>query len=420
MDITNKLSKHLWNLSSKSLRKRCCCMLLCYIALHVNVLTAYAQTPNHSFVSVGFPQNRCSVAPTKELDSMIHVLKRMRNVSTIRIKQIWIDGSASPEGRLEYNRKLGLCRASTLASYLKMNAGVPDSLLKVKNLGEDWLSVKMALEKNSSILARDRVVGIIDAEVDYERRKREIKAIDEGRTWAQLYREVFPKLRNARVMVVSAMEGLPEVIPLELPVERMDEEEKKIKEMYFARTTQLSRTRKVAVKVNLMPMAALIANVGVEMELCPQWSIDIPVWYSPYNLFGRNRKIRLLAVQPEIRWWTKSVMDGHFVGLHTHVAGFNIALNDHLRFQDPNVPLWGVGGSYGYAKPLGKKNRWGIEFNLGLGFAKYKYDAYRNWQDGPKLESGEGVYWGITRVGVTISYKWVKHTLIKRRNDEKY
>lgn len=124
-----------------------------------------------------------------------------------------------------------------------------------------------------------------------------------------------------------------------------------------------------------------------------------------YNITSR-RNIRLLAVQPEIRWWPEEALRGHFIGLHTHVAGFNIALDDYARYQDPNHALWGLGLSYGYALPLGRAQRWGLEFTLGAGFAKYRYDAYRNRENGQKFASGSDCYWGITRAGITLSYKW--------------
>ena len=167
---------------------------------------------------------------------------------------------------------------------------------------------------------------------------------------------------------------------------------------------------KIAIKTNLLFDAVLVANLGVEISPWTHWSLDIPVWYSPYNI-SSTRNIRLLAVQPEIRWWSKEAMNGHFVGLHTHVAGFNIALNDYARYQDPNHALWGLGVSYGYAMTLGKSAHWGLEFTLGAGFAQYHYDAYRNESNGPKFRSGSDCYWGITRAGVTLSYRW---TLLRK------
>lgn len=60
---------------------------------------------------------------------------------------------------------------------------------------------------------------------------------------------------------------------------------------------------KIAVKTNLLFDAVLVANLGVEISPWTHWSLDIPVWYSPYNI-SSTRNIRLLAVQPEIRWWS--------------------------------------------------------------------------------------------------------------------
>lgn len=161
----------------------------------------------------------------------------------------------------------------------------------------------------------------------------------------------------------------------------------------------------LAVKSNLLVLAATVANVGVEVELWPHGSLDIPVFYSPYDITP-TRKLRVLATQPELRWWPGLVMQGHFVGLHTHVAGFNIAVNDKGRYQDPNHALWGMGVSYGYALSWGASKQWGVEFTLGVGFAEYDYDGYRNRPGGPLFESGSDWYWGITRAGISLSYKW--------------
>ncbi len=169
--------------------------------------------------------------------------------------------------------------------------------------------------------------------------------------------------------------------------------------------SSVPQTRFYAVKTNLLFTAVLCANLGFEVELWPRWSLDIPIWYSPYEL-SSSFKLRLLAAQPEIRWWTKKAGEGHFIGLHTHVAGFDVAFDDRERYQDPDHALWGMGLSYGYAMLLGKTKRWGLEFNLGVGFAGYEYDVYCNRKNGPKIRTGSSTYFGITRAGVSLSYRW--------------
>jgi hypothetical protein len=160
------------------------------------------------------------------------------------------------------------------------------------------------------------------------------------------------------------------------------------------------------IKTNAVEAAALIANLGVEFRLSERISLDVIGHYSPYDYFNRQRKIRILAIQPEVRyWWGEPLVRGHFIGLHAPVAGFNIQLNDHYRYQDPNHALWGVGISYGYAMPLGKSGRWGVEFTVGVGYLDIKYNTYEGVCNGKYLSTKRENYFGPTRLGINFSYR---------------
>ena len=162
----------------------------------------------------------------------------------------------------------------------------------------------------------------------------------------------------------------------------------------------------LAAKTNLLWLAGTVANLGFEAQIADRWSIDVPVYYSPYDI-KPYRKIRVLATQPELRYWFGAQPgEGHFMGLHGHIAGFNVAINDHGRYQDPESPLWGFGLGYGYALNFGKYKHWGLEFNIGVGFANYKYDEFYNLPNGQLRSTGEDWYWGVTRAGITLTYKW--------------
>lgn len=314
--------------------------------------------------------------PNKQLDSIVEVLSRVQKDASVRIAYLWIGGSASPEGPSKWNHKLGEYRSQALAKYLSKETGFPKDLMRVENLWEDWYSFELALKNGAKIPNKEKVLDILGKEKDNERRKSQIIALDKGYTWHRIIRDIFPPFRNARMAIVC--HERPERIPVN--VERLSfDYSLPVREPVssFPMNTAENRRRVIAVKTNLLFVAALTANLGFEAELWPHWSIDLPVWYSPYDITS-TRKLRLLAVQPEVRWWPGAVMNGHFIGLHTHVAGFNVAINDKARYQDPNHALWGMGLSYGYAFSWGKDNRWGIEFNIGVGFAEYDYDAYRN------------------------------------------
>jgi hypothetical protein len=162
----------------------------------------------------------------------------------------------------------------------------------------------------------------------------------------------------------------------------------------------------MAIKVNAVEAAALIANFGFEWRITPRLSFDVLGHYSPYDYFNEARKIRVFAIHPEVRyWWGESLVKGHFIGLHVPVIGFNVQLDDKFRYQDPNRAVWGVGVSYGYAMPLGKKQQWGVEFTIGLGYMNVVYDVYEGCHNGKYLRTEKFNYWGPTRLGVNFSYR---------------
>jgi len=159
-------------------------------------------------------------------------------------------------------------------------------------------------------------------------------------------------------------------------------------------------------KINGLEAAGLIANFGMEFRITPRLSIDVMGRYSPYDYFNEARKIRVFAIQPEVRyWWGESLIKGHFVGVHVPVSGFNVQLNDKYRYQDPNHALWGIGVSYGYAMPLGKSEKWGVEFTIGVGYMDIKYDVYEGVHNGKYLRTETRNYFGPTRLGIDFTYR---------------
>ena len=354
---------------------------------------------------VFFEINQYKLKITPRLHATLDsVVKYQTNCSSL-----WIHGSASPEGPMQWNQKLGQYRANALVHYLAQETGITAHTFHTENQGENWRSLEKILENDPNFPHKERILEILSTEPDSETRKFKIKAIDKGETWNKLIAEIYPKLRYASLTLITYYAKQPPITPT-ISLMYPSTPPVKISSLHSSEQTSFYDTGKrsdwkIALKTNLLFDAMLVANLGLEISPWTHWSFDIPVWYSPYNI-SSTRNIRLLAVQPEIRWWAKEAMTGHFIGLHTHIAGFNIALNNYARYQDPNHALWGLGLSYGYAMSLGTNAHWGLEFNIGAGFAKYRYDAYRNWDNGPKFKSGSDCYWGVTRAGVTLSYKW--------------
>ena len=157
-----------------------------------------------------------------------------------------------------------------------------------------------------------------------------------------------------------------------------------------------------AVRTNAVWLGMGVLNLGLEAAVGPRLSVEFPVSYSPY-CFRRSYRLQVLALQPEVRFWPDRPFHGHFFGLHIHTGKFNIALNDRRRYQD-NRWLVGCGLSYGYYLPFAR--RWGAEFTAGAGYAHLNYDIFYNVPDGARFDTRSRNYWGLTRAGVTLSYRF--------------
>lgn len=359
------------------------------------------------------------------IKDILSTLRIISKDSSLRITEIFFCGTASPEGSYELNRRLARERLSSLERLVRKEIDIPDSIVKRDDSYIPWDYLKSQV-RQSNLERRDSILAIIGEQpelVRYNNSDRlvdhrivKLQQLDNRRVWNQLQSMFFSHMRNAYVVLVTCRSK--RVIPPgpELELGRLNPLETELSMPRIENInlyTPVPQTRFFALKTNLLFDVALCANLGFELELWPKWSLDIPVWYSPYDITA-TRKVRLLAIQPEIRRWLKKAGEGHFFGLHTHVVGFNIAINDHGRYQDPNHALWGLGLSYGFAMHLDKAKHWGLEFNIGAGFAEYDYDVYENRKDGALLRSGSALYWGITRAGITLSYKWYRERKNRR------
>ena len=354
-----------------------------------------------------YQANSTQVRPDDRVEQLVATLERLRTTKEVRLVCVKVIGSASPAGSVARSERLAAARAEAFADYLCSRGCIDREHLEVEAAGADWEAVERYLVANDFPHSWE-LLWIIRTEKDPVQRKLRIQALEDGAIWYRMVAEIFPPLHNVRVAVVCRT-GRREVIsssPVFVDAVASLRPDNGVSGVSIIAQPQQERPRRFyAVKTNALFLGVGVVNAGAEIGLGRRWSLDLPICYSPYNLSPR-RNLRLLAVQPEGRFWFKEAGTGHFVGLHAHLAAFNVAINDHGRYQDPNDPLWGFGIGYGYALDLGRRKNWGVEFNIGAGFAKYRYDAYRNETDGARVDRGSGCYWGVTRAGISFYYKW--------------
>ena len=143
----------------------------------------------------------------------------------------------------------------------------------------------------------------------------------------------------------------------------------------FASTLLYSQV--VGVKTNLVMDAMKMINLGAEVGLSKKLTLDLYANYNPWK-YKDQKMMKMLAIQPELRYWFCDKFNGHFVGFHVHGGVYQAAainmpwgiwpeLEDH-RFKGH---FYGAGISYGYQWILAK--HWNLEGNIGVGYARVKY-----------------------------------------------
>ncbi|MEL5895215.1 DUF3575 domain-containing protein [Bacteroides sp. GD17] len=161
-------------------------------------------------------------------------------------------------------------------------------------------------------------------------------------------------------------------------------------------------SRYVAVKTNLAAWAGTIMNLAADVQVSEHISVELPVLWCPWHVSDKHA-VKTFTIQPEGRYWLTRPGEGHFFGVHAHIGWFNVKWNRD-RYQDTSRPLLGAGISYGYLLPLGE--HWAGEFTLGAGYANMKYNTYYNIGNGARIDTRTKNYWGITRVGISVVYRF--------------
>lgn len=396
-------------------------------------------------VSVDFRVNATVIDPNYRSNSTVvarvdSILNMIKQDTTITIESVLFSGSASPEGNLQVNKRLSRARMLAVEKFVRQQLSLDDDIVAYDDRYVDWDQLIEYVEADVTLANRDAILEICrgnyaDVPVHNGRsvdgRIPQIRKLDDGKTWSELLRRYFVKMRTGTVTIRTYVD-VPVIIErpkLEPAEEQSDEtlagdsegtddaqqtdaveegsalEESDSTKMDAGIASEYQPHPRMSIKTNLLAYSTLVPNMGVEFYIAPHWSAEVTAMYSPFDLFTYNRKTRVLAAKPEVRYWFDEALGkGHFIGLHVPIAGFNIQLDDDFRYQDPKHALWGVGLNYGYAMLLGKEQKWSLDFTFGLGYMDVRYNVYEGVHNGKYVRTEMKHYFGPTRVGINLSY----------------
>ncbi|MBQ0079993.1 MAG: DUF3575 domain-containing protein, partial [Alistipes sp.] len=330
-------------------------------------------------------------------------MRKERGISEIRLA---IRGNASIDGYASKNIRLAQQRAKSLANYIISECEIEDSsvvILPREPLREEAIGILDTLSKSIEGINLEAIRDITHT-VKGIHLKEAFVSIDgkwEGRNWNWYKTNVLEPTRFAEIHLYTRRRfvetqrietfdmKVPSMLLASVPKIERTQLDEALVQQNAKETHQETLNKKspvfVALKNNLLYDGLLVANLGLEVGFARHFSIDIPVTFSPYDI-SSDYKMRTLSFQPEFRYWFKEGWQGHFVGLNAMVSWYNVItpFNNRTRFQDRNgdTPLLGVGLSYGYSMPLGKKKNWGMEFTVGVGYAHLDYDMFYNVKNG--------------------------------------
>lgn len=326
-----------------------------------------------------------------------HQMARIKKIMSLspRIDSIVVYAYSSPEGTPQRNNFLARERAKVARQFI-LDHLPNDSVLQpediiLRPMGENWDGLKKELQDNYHLMNRDRVLKILDADVNTETKKWRFKNLDNGFTWKWIIQHHMPKLRIATwVCVYVPTPELIEdstfaddqhveiVVPQDsvVPVDTVKPQEQ-------LPVAKQHRFPVLALKTNMLYDAALVPNLGVEFYLGKQWSIAASWHYAWWN--NNTWFWRTYGGELDVRKWLGSAakerpLTGHHVGVYGQVMAYDFMIGNHGYLSGTpgdhafSKPSYAFGLEYGYSLPIAK--RLNIDFVLGLGYQGGVYNEY--------------------------------------------
>ena len=319
--------------------------------------------------------------------------------------------TCSPEGPLPVNYRLVKERYETVIGLLP-NA---DSTTVTYELDDKpWPDLLNMLESDPglSVPYRDEAIAVVRSIIEGSATSSDLISLRGSEPWRYMVDNLFPSLRRFRVIVAVSY-----------TVEDLSESSSALKQKaslpddslvsglaplpYCSYTKpEIPKNYMIELKTNLLYDLASVANLSCEVGFAKHFSAELLFTFSPWDYGRETLQFRTALLQPEFRYWFSEGWTRHFVGLHAHLGWYNIAPGGKVRYQDrnANTPLAGVGLSYGYVVPF--TSHWGAEFTVGAGYAYLSYDKFYNIHNGAQFGTGEKHYFGLTKLGVSVYYRF--------------
>lgn len=356
------------------------------------------------------------------ISDLTDFLQKVRDDKRIRLTRIDFRGTASPDGPYDFNVWLSENRLRTFKELVSKYIDIPENIIHANSSEIPWDGLRAKVVE-STLPHREEILSVIDREPGLvpwymdrriDHRLLTLRKMYGGTVWESLKSPILRDLRYGEATfwyhIVDPL-AMPAVRPaggmLSYPSAILPPRVTENELLWMPHTY---------LKTNVIGLGMLMANLAVETDFAPHWSVTLPVYYSGVDWFKSTIKFRNFTLQPELRYWfSLREYDGYlhnagfFLGAHLEMSYFNFAFDGKYRFQDyrGRTPALGGGLGFGYRMPLSRNQRWKLELSAGAGAYRLDYSLFDNTpdvRDGQWVERRKGVYFGLDQLSVSLGY----------------
>lgn len=325
------------------------------------------------------------------LEEFVNRVQAIQQDSTCQIKNISVQGAASPDGSSSLNARLATKRAENIVAWMKERFSFSDVSFTVSSVGVDWVGLAVLVEA-SDMPYRDEVLDILRNTPEnvfrdgvlVDSRKRQLGMLHGGRAWFYMEEHFFPAIRNGRVTLTYEVENQPvvtepvpeEPAPVVEPEPAPEEQPSEVEEQPAVVSDAEDKPFYMALKTNLLYDVALVPNIGAEFYLGRGWTIGASWMYAWWKNDNCHLYWRTYGGELDVRKYfgrraAEKPLTGHHLGLYGQALTYDFELGGK-GYQ--SKLSYGVGIEYGYSLPIGR--RLNLDFVIGVGYLGGEYKTY--------------------------------------------
>lgn len=313
-----------------------------------------------------------------ELDRISATLDKIFNDSTIRVRTITICSYASPDGSYAFNDNLAKKRTESLKDFVVERYDLPLDVIKTTSVAEDWegLEYMIAASTVQELPHRDQLLDLIHSDRGLDEKERIIRsryAVD----FNYMKDHILPPLRRSEYIIEYVKDNRYLVIGDVVQPDEPDIVDETIPEPIDTPVVVVPKNWYLAARTNLLYDAAVIPNIGLEVPLGKNWTLNADWFYTWFKNDDRHRYWQGYGGYFGVRkYFGAGSEENPFTGHHLGAYGLMMTYDVEFGGRGYQSPDWGFGGGieYGYSMPIAR--RFNLDFSLGVGYQDGKYHEY--------------------------------------------